>query len=87
MFQMRSRKIQWVRPRRQALEDNTDFELLSSKRYLASNEEAPVELRSSFLEALRSDGLPQAHATPEQDLQILLGAAAEIEHGLLAQYL
>jgi hypothetical protein len=87
MFQAGSRKIRWVRPRQRPLQDYANVEMLSSTRYLASVEEAPVELRSSFLDSLHSDGLPQADPTPEQDLQILLGAAAEIEHGLLAQYL
>lgn len=59
---------------------------------------APVRFLSSlfsgsdrprtFAEALEDQGLPSIpNTTPEQELQILLRYAAEVEHGLMAQYL
>ena len=49
--------------------------------------ETPLQAGSSILAALEEYGLPQGDPDPEKDLQILLSAAAEIEHGLLVQYL
>jgi hypothetical protein len=66
------------------------FNILSAFRdaISISDFKAPVALeRSSFSGALESLGVPATNLSPEQELVELLQAAAEIEHGLMLQYL
>lgn len=83
--------IRWVRPSVEAVENLWRGPSIKARRAFDVGADIlmkRIEAISSLEFAVKTEGLPSIDgSTPEEELQELLCTAAEIEHGLMIQYL